>query len=501
MKFPGFIGAAYKLDSVNVDAQRCVNLYPELILPGKGKEDNQYYLKSTPGLLDLLGTITGSNGPVRLLHYDGTEGNLFAAIGKNIVRFSYANGVWSYLLMAAELQTSLGPMSASSTKRFSGTVTIYETVFVDGVNNYMYQKSSNSATHIFSLFSGLSYEPVLGATHVTWIDGYRIYNVKNTGDFYVSNLNSPTVAALSFAVSEGNPDNIVALISSGRYLIVFNERSTEIFSNTGNADFPFDRVGGGFIEVGCAAAFSVAKIDRVVFWLGRDENGQGQVYAAEGFTPQRISTHAIEQAISGYADISTATTFVYQKNGHSFYQLNFAEATWVYDLKTSLWHERSSNSSGVMKRHKADCCVFYPKLGIHIVGDYETNKIYKLDDSTYTDNLTEITRMRILPHLSSELKRLFYEYFQLDMEAGVGLDGASTTQGTDPQVMLQFSDDGGHTWSNEQWASAGKIGEKKKRPIWRRLGASRDRVFKISITDPVKVTLIGAELGVKVGDK
>jgi hypothetical protein len=93
---------------------------------------------------------------------------------------------------------------------------------------------------------------------------------------------------------------------------------------------------------------------------------------------------------------------------------------------------------------------------------------------------------------------LFHQEIQLDVESGVGLDG--TQQGTNPQAMLQFSDDGGHTWSNEKWTSMGLIGQTKLRAIWRRLGSSRDRVYRIKISDPVKVVLIGAELDAVKGE-
>jgi hypothetical protein len=83
------------------------------------------------------------------------------------------------------------------------------------------------------------------------------------------------------------------------------------------------------------------------------------------------------------------------------------------------------------------------------------------------------------------------------METGVGLDGG--VQGSDPKAMLQWSDDGGHSWSNERWAGVGKIGKAKKRVIWRRLGSSRDRVYRVMISDPVKVVLIGAEITTEGG--
>jgi hypothetical protein len=69
--------------------------------------------------------------------------------------------------------------------------------------------------------------------------------------------------------------------------------------------------------------------------------------------------------------------------------------------------------------------------------------------------------------------------------------------GYDPDVMLRWSDDGGHTWSNEHWSQMGKIGEYYRRVFWRRLGMTlklRDRVYEVSGSAPVKTTIMGAEL-------
>jgi len=329
------------------------------------------------------------------------------------------------------------------------------------------------------------------------LDGYFIFIQGNTNQFYVSDINSFVVNPLSFASAEGDPDDIVAIIANNRDLWILNERTTELFSNTGNADFPFERVGGGFVEKGCAAKYSVAKIEGNVFWLGRDEAGQGIVYAARGLVPQRISTHAVEASIKKYADISTATAYTYQSGGHSFYVLNFAEGTWVYDLSTKMWHERAYTNAGVLERHRAENHAFYQPFGIHLVGDYSGNQVYKLNDDYFSDDGAEITRLRSFPHLSNSSNRLFCKSLKIDMEVGIGLNGI--TQGSDPQVMLDFSDDGGHTFGNEHWTSVGSIGEYKKRVYWRRLGSFRDRVFRIKITDPVKVNLIAAEIDIEQG--
>jgi hypothetical protein len=131
-----------------------------------------------------------------------------------------------------------------------------------------------------------------------------------------------------------------------------------------------------------------------------------------------------------------------------------------------------------------------------VVGDYENGKLYALDPEVYTDDGTPIIRLRSAPHLSSGLKQVRHNSFQLDLETGVGL---TTGQGSDPKAVLRWSDDGGHTWSNEQHASIGAIGGYKTRALWRRLGQSRDRIYEVSISDPVKVVMIGAELGLEEG--
>ena len=501
MRFSGFVGPSYKLDSVNVDCQRCVNLYPEAIESGTGKGGQRYYLRPTPGLTRLAEV---GNGPIRLIHIDSI-GRIFVVSGNQLYVLSESNGSWSATLCTTNgtdaggtftFLTSTGSIRAASMS-YLGDGTDSTTIFVDGSeHNYVFWQFDPIHVAVGTL-DAAGYGYVAGATDITWIDGSFITIEGGTNKFYVSDVQSLNTDALNFSSSEGDPDLVLAIMANLRDLWIFNEKTTEIYSNTGNSDFPFERISGGFLEIGIVAKRSVAKIDGTLLWLGRSKEGYGIVVAATGFSPRKISTHAIEQAISGYDDISGATAFAYQSNGHSFYVLNFDEATWVYDLTTGLWHERSYANNGSLERHRADTHAFYSPLGVHIVGDYESNVVYKIDDSVFKDGENPITRLRTFPHLSGEMNRIFCSKLEIDMETGVGLDGG--VQGSDPQVMLDWSNDGGHTWSNELWKSAGAIGEYKKRIMWRRLGSFRDRVFRMKITDPVKVTLIDAHIEVDAG--
>jgi hypothetical protein len=413
--------------------------------------------------------------------YAASTGALFAVADNKLYQLTLSVDTWSYSELGT-LNSGHGPVSMADNGE--------HVVIVDGSYGYVWTLDTSS-------FAQITDPDFPGADQVTFQDGYFIFNRPGTQQFFISGLNDTAFDALDIASAEGSPDNLVGLISDHQNLYLFGERSTEVFYDSGDADFPFVRTQGAIIEVGCGAAFTIAKAQGSVMWLGKDEMGRGLVYRAQGYQPQRISTHAIEKVMQDLGDISDARAWTYQQGGHVFYCLNLpgAETTWVYDLSTQLWHERAYLDQGQYERHRADCHAFAYET--NVVGDYETGAVYALDPETYTDASAPILRERAAPHVSKTPVRLFHSAFQLDVEAGVGVDGGG--QGSDPQAILQWSDDGGHSWSSERWASFGAMGARATRAMWRRLGSSRDRVYRVRISDPVKVTLLGADLEVEEG--
>jgi hypothetical protein len=531
MKFQGFVGGSYQLDSVNIDDQRCVNMYPEIIESGTGKGAQVAYLKRTAGTEKIF---TCGEGPIRLVYvpeYKSPLLNLEVMVvsGNKLFVWEYINNDWVlhtteaiYGYPFAELKTTTGQVSAASIIISQSDNNIYgQVVVTDGANCYVYTRSVDTSVgtnnRYFITFVSEGYADVTSATQALNIDNYVIFIKKFSNQYFVSDINSFAVNPLSFGSAEGNPDYIIAEASLNRDLWLFGEKTIEISSNTGNANFPFERVQGGFIEVGILSQFSLSKIDGRLLWLGRSEDGQGIVYMANSPNFQRISTHAVEQAISRYANPELATSYAYQKNGHNFYVLNFAEATWVYDLSTGLWHERAYNKNGLLTRHRGDNYAFVAPLGLHLIGDYEKGFVYSLTDSRVTDynayidsngldQFNEITRLRRFPHVSGSLKNIFFNSLQIDMQMGLGVDGIQSASNAtpeplavNPQAMLRWSSDGGHTWSSELYVSLGLTGQYKARAMFDRLGMSRDRVFEFKITDPCAVTLIDAEIDFQIG--
>jgi hypothetical protein len=347
---------------------------------------------------------------------------------------------------------------------------------------------------------------------------------------WVTELLDPTsIDPLDFASAEGSPDGLVSSITDHSEIWLFGTNSVEVWYNAGTADFPLQRIQGAFNEIGCAATYSVAKLDNGLFWLGADARGRGIVYRANGYTGTRISTHAVEWQIQQYGDISDAIAYTYQQDGHAFYVLTFptADRTWVYDVATQAWHERASFTNGDFGRHRSNCqMVFNNEI---IVGDYQNGNLYSFDLEVYADGPRVqkwLRSWRALPTGTNNLNRTAQHSLQLDCESGVGAVGVTEVPGhiyltpltigdlgiedeivivnsidlyVEPQVMLRWSDDGGHTWSNEHWQSMGTQGGYGTRVFWRRLGMTlklRDRVYEISGTDPVKIAIMGAELHV-----
>jgi len=472
MKSP-ILGSAYVARSVNAADARMVNLFPEIV-PEAGKEPA--FLNRAPGL-KLLATV--GNGPIRGLWAFASDDNTAFVV----------SGTQLYKIDSTYTATLIGSVSGTGPVSLADNGT--QLFIACNGPSYIYNNTTNA-------FGQITDPDFPGAVTVCYLDGYFVFNEPNSQKMWITSLfDGTSIDPLEFASAEGSPDGLTAVASNFREVWAFGTNSIEVWYNSGATDFPLQRIQGAFNELGLAAPYSVAKMDNALFWLGRDRRGQGIVYRANGYLGQRISTHAVEWQIQQYEDMTDAIAYTYQQDGHSFYVLVFptANATWVYDVSTQAWHERAGFVNGEFIRHRGNCQMSFQ--GKPVIGDFENGNIYAFDLNNFSDNGSTqkwLRSWRALPTGQNNLKRTAQHSLQLDIEPGVGLN---LGQGSDPEVMLRWSDDGGHTWSNEHWAKIGKIGQFYRRVLWRRLGMTlklRDRVYELSGTDPVKISIMGAEL-------
>ncbi len=472
MKF-NFLGGQHKGFSPNQNTQETVNMFLEV----DSSEENKLTLYRVDGKKDF---IELPKSPI----YNMAEfrGVLYAVAGDSLYKITESVSGYSYSLLGAVDLTLNVTIAANNAGQLC---------FNSSYTNKAYVLDTNTDT-----LTQITDPAFYGSPRVDYLDGYGVFVKPNSQQFYISALNDfSTFDALDFASDEADPDNLVTFIVDHRELILFGERVSTVWFNSGDATFPLSRREGAEMEVGCAAALSVAKLDNTVFFLGRNVYGQGLVYKLNQYSPQIISNRGIEHMINSFSRIDDAIAYAYQKNGHSFYVLTFptANKTLVYDASIqdndAAWSVRETYGLG---RDRASCYAF--SFGKHLVGDFVSGVLYELDDETHFDGDLPIEWSRTTAHIVSDYKRVKHKEVVLNFQTGVGLE-----DGSDPLVYLTYSDDGGHSYITPREASLGVIGQRKNRVMWSRLGQSRDRVYKVFGSAPVKTVFISGFIDVEVG--
>lgn len=472
--FAGFIGPSYTGRAMAADAERSINLYLEKVESQTGATKSEFVLLSKPGLSVFCNLPSAAS----VLASFQSNGRAFAIAGGQL-----------YELFAGGTYTNRGAVGNGTTQMDANQKQLF---IVAGNNGFIFDLTSNTLSQI----TAAGWIP--GSQIAGNIDGYFICYEPNSQQFIISGLNDGTSwDALDYGDAEGETGNLVGAIADHRQLWLMCTDHAEVYYDSGDSNFAFSRLEGAFMETGLIAPASLKRCDNTIFWLGGDEKGAGIVWRANGYTPQRISNHALEAAIQSYPAIADATAYVYQDGGHTFYCLHFPSAnngqgwTWAYDCATETWHERAywSNGQYIGDLARTHCFAF----GQHLAGDWRSGNIYVMSQSVYTDNGAPIRRLRSAPDLANGGRWTFYTELRLLMQVGVGLDGG-VTPGSNPQIILQVSNDGGFTWGNERSVSMGQLGQYSTLVRWRQLGRSQNRAFRVVVSEPVFVALVSADL-------
>ena len=456
---------AYEDRSLPVNAQKLINFFVEA-QPKDSK--NQIVVNNTPG--SALWVTVGT-GPIHGMKV--MENILYVVSGTEL-----------YSVTLTGVITLLGTIAGNV--RCSMEHNSIQMCIVNGTKGYIYDSTTSTLTDI-------STDPAFYPTNrVAFMYGHLIFPRTGTKQFFCSEYyDGLTYDALDFGLLTVDSENVVSLIADHGELWVFSKKNTEVWAyNFQEATFPYGPLVGALVEKGCIAPQSPAKIDNSFFWLGHDM----RVYRANGYHPDPISTHAIEHHIRSYSHVETAFGLTFVDQGHQFYELTFPDddVTWRFDATTGLWHRAMHGNSG---RYHANANAFFNQQ--NLIGDYRNGNIYQLGMDIYTDNGETIYRKASTPHIHSGKLRAVMDRLEIDIEPGIGL---TTGQGSDPQLMLKYSDDGGRTWSNERWASMGKIGEYAKRVRFNQLGTFYQRMFELNISDPIKGVIINAFADVEAED-
>lgn len=461
-----FTGGTYEDRAKTLSNQSCVNFYPKLI--DNNKSQSQYVLQNWVGLKPYTSITPPTSGYGRGLFEH--KNILYHVVGEYLYKLD------SY----TETHQYIGKVIGNKPciiRGFGNGVVIAS----DGLAYYYDSSSGLSKITDVDLESPITLDVLNNQVIYQGIDGR--FGVSEAG-------NAMDIPALNYATAESNADDLVRVFAFGQRLWLFGEKTTEQWWNSGVGSPPFDRVDGAILQRGTNAPFSVAKNDNDVFFLSDDN----QIFSLSG---AKLSDKSLNQILDKYIK-SDAYGWCMTLEGQEFYVLTFPlqNKTWVLPIGGQ-WFEWSSQVTN--GRALANNYAYFNNK--HIVSSCLDGALYELDFDTYTENGTAIIRTRDTGVIHGGLinaggKRIFANRLELLMETGVGLISG---QGSDPEIMMSFSDNGGRTWSTERRGKIGKIGEYLTRVEWHALGSFVNRIFRFSVSDPVFISIHSAVLNVEVG--
>lgn len=461
------LGPSQESRSFKVNPQRSVNMFAAAESPGAKSPIVMY---STPGLSLVAEPTSGT------CRSNGVKwgGNLYFVVGSDLVKVATGDIVTTY---TGVITTSSGRVSMARGRD--------HLMIVDGTAGYTFDGTT------LAVISDGDFPN--GCTHVAYLDGYFIVNEPDTDSYFISAIDDPTSwAALDYNSALGSPDDIDALATTNKDLYLFGESTFEVHFNSGNPDFPFEVYPGGISDAGIIAPFSLVKGSVGLIWLAANDEGDAVITKSSGFQIEPISDPDLNYQINQLTSLTDAFGMLHRRHGRTFYTITFPtdDKTFEIDVEGKTWHQRKSHSIG---RWRVSGIGYFNSN--FYCGDYNSGKIFKFSDSVYTEDGDTIERERFTQVVHFSNRRFQTHELIIDVESGVGL---TTGQGSDPQLMLKYSDDGGNTWSSEIWQSIGKIGAYGTRVSFQNLGESRNRIFWLRMTDPVKFVITGAYARVEV---
>jgi hypothetical protein len=463
---------SYESAHLPFSAQRCINLY-QVIAQGQSLNDSALFL--TPGVAAFgdLGDY-GSRGSKKM-------GDVYYNVNKTSL----------YSIDSEGTETELGTVEGSLRCSFAHNGDKL-CIVVPGGNAYVYTASTGT-------FAQITDPDYTTSDSVCYKDGYYIFTQSDGEFWFCSALNDPTdIDPLDYDGAELAPDKIVCCHASYDEVYILGEWTIQTFQNIGGSSFPFQNIPGASLEKGCHAKYSPIQWEGYFYFIGGGINEPSGIYRTTGSNePERLSTDAIEAKIQEFTtdEIGEAISYTYSIRGYSFVCFTFKSdsrdsKTFCYNVTASklsgqyVWFEQQT---GVDDNYFdiASVDFVYDKLVVSRISD---GLLGYLDVDTFTEFGDEIRRVKINPNITPGTDKYFVSRLELTTDPGQGL---ITGQGSDPMVMMRFSDDGGRTWSNELWRSLGKIGEYFLRAVWRRLGYTPHyRCFEFSMSDQVDCSWI-----------
>ncbi len=475
------IGGSYEHRFKDWNSQRTINWYPK-ITDQKEKNKTQVALIPRPGLTQFV-DLEGDSVRGLFVAHTLTQERCFAVVGTTLYEVNYDGSSTSRGAL-------LGMATGSRSKVYMALNGNSELMIQDTLAGYIFDLTTNTLTQI----TDIDYPR---GTTLDYADGYFIISDSN-GRVSFSDLNDGfDWPGSNFFTPTFKPDKVKAIRAIREEIYCFGDETIEVYINDGTS--PFIRQSRTSIYYGLTARDSIAVHYGGVFFLGKSRTGGSEVYLmGTDYSLTPVSSPAITQILNNQVNDDAEGYVQCSTDGHIFYHLHLPSlnTTLVYDMTTGMWHERQSqrpepdaDGSKIQDMFRGRCHAFFK--GINLYGDWYSGKIFKEDSSVSTDdgNIRVLKRTSAVFH--NELKYISVYKLEFDMNSGFG---NTTGQGNSPIMMLRYSIDGGNTFESEEFINLGSLGEYDYKVSISNLGTARNWVISFSVTDPVDIIVMQAEV-------
>lgn len=501
----------YVSESLPISNQRCVNFYPNIPQAPSSTQDNLF---PTPGLFQLAKLPEFVSPETQRPKCRGgalLDEQPYLVYGPNLFR----------------LDRSPGPPESFEFVQVS-------TIVMEGVNRCILSKNENQIVIVAppdEETSGLTYVydkladsfNIVGdanfdgpASYVAYVDGFFVFSKADGKKYFHSPLNDARGStgsgaaydALDFGLANADPDPIKAIAEHKNQGYIFGSQTVEIVRNIGRVPSTFRRIPGAVVNIGVKAPNTISEYSGQLAFVGGAENDSPAVWLLSGGSKRKLSTTAIDNELSKLSeeDLSNLYSLVYSESGGFFYGIVTPSTSFFHDFANDRWHERQSLLKEGLGRYRVAAMIdAYSRI---IIGDNEENIIGQIDQDRNIEYGNIVERFVTSQPFENMGNRTSVAEIEAVVESGVGLSNDVTvsgapdkfgtvpeiTGGSDPQITLAWSDDGGRTFQGFLPKPLGKIGEYNIRPIWRRLGDfQRARVLRLEITSPTDAVILKVE--------
>ena len=399
------------------------------------------------------------------------------------------------LVDSAGTDTTIGSIEGQGMCDFANNGEVM--IIVTGQTPYMYTLATTTLEDITDT-------NLVKPTTVGYINSQFIFDnnseTSEPGEFVTTQLLTTLTAddlvnPLDFAKADSHPDDISRIIIYNEMVYFFGPEGIEPWWNSGSGSPPFDPVQGAFRPYGLAGAFAIDTSEEFIYFL--DDNRIPR--KMQGLQVLNIGNPALGAEWGKYVRVDDAIGFTYNLDQQNYFQLNFptANKSWLYHEQSNSWYQLSFGTDN--QRHRGQSYSF--AYGKNLIQDHSNGRLYELDFKTYTDNLEVIQRRRSTATIHGGLydipgKEIFFDRVEFVVQTG---EGIATGQGSDPVLMIRYSDDGGRTFSAEEWHELGKGGDYHKRVELQQQGSAIQRIYELTYSEPTAFSFIDAHADISVG--